>query len=342
MSLSADVSGPRDGVAADPVSGVVDVSGYESLRIGAGILLTSRSRPTDTYPMANLIERRWRRYGHDRVYLTTPDGSAVGHVDLVAQTVVATAPAYEAALRECLARWSGDSDSATVTPTASVDPVDPTDVRDLANNVAGAAVRAKRNEVNAKAPVLNLVARVFGVKTEERAWRVGADGEEKVAAELAKLGPAWRVLHSVEVGTNDSDIDHVLIGPPGVFTVNTKRHPGGRAWVGEHKVLVNGQGTDYLPKSRFEGRRAAKLLSAACGRFIEVQPVIVFVDLDDFKVKQMPADVHVTYRLRLRQHLQSLTPVMDEPAIEAIFAVARRSTTWAQAPAPSSSARERL
>jgi hypothetical protein len=60
--------------------------------------------------------------------------------------------------------------------------------RDLVANVAGAAVRAKRNEVNAQAPVLNLFARVLGVKTEERSWRVGAKGEEKVAAELARLG----------------------------------------------------------------------------------------------------------------------------------------------------------
>ena len=39
--------------------------------------------------------------------------------------------------------------------------------RDLVANVAGAAVRAKRNEVNAQAPLLNLFARVLGVKTEE-------------------------------------------------------------------------------------------------------------------------------------------------------------------------------
>ncbi len=67
--------------------------------------------------------------------------------------------------------------------------------RDLVANVAGAAVRAKRNEVNAQAPVFNLLARVFGVKTEERSWRVGMKGEEKVAAELARLGDTWHRLH---------------------------------------------------------------------------------------------------------------------------------------------------
>lgn len=57
-------------------------------------------------------------------------------------------------------------------------------------------MRAKRDEVNAQAPMLNLAARLLGVKTDERAWRIGAKGEEEVGARLAKLGAEWRQLHS--------------------------------------------------------------------------------------------------------------------------------------------------
>ncbi|MDP9431276.1 MAG: NERD domain-containing protein [Actinomycetota bacterium] len=51
------------------------------------------------------------------------------------------------------------------------------------------------------------------MKTDERAWRIGADGEKAVAARLAELGDRWRVLHAVPVGERGSDIDHVVIGP---------------------------------------------------------------------------------------------------------------------------------
>lgn len=200
--------------------------------------------------------------------------------------------------------------------------------RDLVANVAGAAVRAKRNEVNAQAPVFNFVARVLGVKTEERSWRVGAKGEEKVAGELSKLGDAWHRLHAVEVGERGSDIDHVVIGPPGVFTLNTKRHPHAKAWVGERSVMINGHRTDYVRNSRFEGKRAAELLSQACGFPVTVTPVIVFVDLDAFTVKQLPSDVHVTTRKRLLDWFNSLPPTLDVDAIEMIFANARQSTAW--------------
>lgn len=200
--------------------------------------------------------------------------------------------------------------------------------RDLAANVAGAAARAKRIEVNAQAPVLNFVARVLGVKTDERAWRVGAKGEEKAAGELEKLGPGWRVLHAVEVGENGSDIDHIVIGPAGVFTLNAKRHPHGKAWVGERMVMVNGQRTEYRRNSRFEAKRACRLLSEACARSVDVTPAVVFVDLDDFTVKQMPADVHVTTRRQLIGWLRSLPAVIDNGTVEEIFGKARLSSTW--------------
>ena len=300
--------------------------------------------------MTQLIETRWRKHGKDRVYLKTSDGEQVGHIDLVAKNVVAAVDGYEDELAECLARWTdGDASPEEPPPAgADVDAAEPSrgwdspeadealsdppaadaEGLDLATNVAGAAARAKRNEVNAQAPVLNFVARVLGVKTEERAWRVGAKGEEKVAAELGHLGPMWRVLHAVPVGDRGSDIDHVVIGPAGVITLNAKRHPRGKAWVGERAIIVNGQRTDYLRNSRYEAQRAARLLSTACGRPVEVSSAVVFVDLEHFTVKQMPADVQVTTRLRLLKWLRSLPVVLDDEAVDETFTAARLANTW--------------
>ena len=119
-------------------------------------------------------------------------------------------------------------------------PVTNEDARTAAN-FAGAAARAKRNGVNAQAPSNR---RPRSAKTDERACAVGAKGEEKVANEPPSLARSG-VLHAVEVGQNGSDIDHVVIGPPGVITLNAKRHPRGKVWVGERMVMINGQKTDY-------------------------------------------------------------------------------------------------
>jgi hypothetical protein len=296
-------------------------------------------RRADKRLVAELIETRWKRYGKDRVYVKTIDGINAGYVDLVARSVVPSVPVYEVELKDCLRRWTDLAEDApptaaaqrsTTPPTPIAAPVATADgpVVDLAANVAGSAARAKRNEVNAAAPVKNFVARLLGVKTEERAWRVGAKGEEKVAAELAKLGPPWRVLHAVEVGENGSDIDHVVIGPAGVLTLNAKRHPGGKAWVSEHMVMINGQRTDYLRNARYEAKRASKLLTAGSETAVPVVAAVVFVDLDVFTVKQMPTEVHVTTRRRLVGWLESLPITLDSEAVERIYSTARLARTW--------------
>jgi hypothetical protein len=53
----------------------------------------------------------------------------------------------------------------------------------------------------------------------------GASAEEQVGGLLDGLaGDEWRVIHDASFGRGN--VDHVLIGPAGVFTVETKSHPG--------------------------------------------------------------------------------------------------------------------
>lgn len=53
----------------------------------------------------------------------------------------------------------------------------------------------------------------------------GAKGEEHVGGLLDRLArEGWHVVHDANFGRGD--IDHVAIGPAGVFTVETKSHPG--------------------------------------------------------------------------------------------------------------------
>ncbi len=53
----------------------------------------------------------------------------------------------------------------------------------------------------------------------------GASGEEQVGALLDGLrDEEWAVIHDASLGRGN--VDHILIGPAGVFTVETKSHPG--------------------------------------------------------------------------------------------------------------------
>jgi hypothetical protein len=210
--------------------------------------------------------------------------------------------------------------------------------QDLSKNQAGQSARQRAVELRKEAPIKSVLARLLGSLREERDWAVGADGEEEVAWRLRKLGGEWHVIHSVPVGEKGADIDHVVVGPAGVFTLNTKNHSNHRVTVTQGGVYVNGQPTDYLRNSRFEAKRASKLLTAACGS-VEVQPVIVIMAAD-FKMKSEPTDVSVVGRKSIARWLSKRPAQLSPARVEEIFEQARRDRTWKPALRPDEANRD--
>jgi hypothetical protein len=149
-----------------------------------------------------------------------------------------------------------------------------------------------------------------------------------VIAQLIKTDPRWRVLHSIPVGANGADIDHLVIGPAGVYSLNAKHHPGAKIWVGGDTFMVNGTRQPYVRNSRHEAARAIRLLTAACGFPVEVTGVVVPVNAADVTIKAPPADVQVVGRRKLRRWLRRRQEMLDDAKVAAIYDVARRSTTW--------------
>lgn len=206
---------------------------------------------------------------------------------------------------------------------------------DLALNRPGQAARqradAEWQKRRAEKPIRALLGRVFDVHTDERAWRIGADGEELVGRELfniAQQDPRWRFLHAIPVGDRGSDIDHVAIGPGGVFTINAKHHPDGRIWVGGGTFIVNGQRLPYIRNSRYEAQRAARLLSKAVGAPVPVFGMIVPVRSAKLTVKTPPVGVVVIPHFDLSRWMLSLPVIVPLPRLHAIFEAARKPSTW--------------
>jgi hypothetical protein len=56
-------------------------------------------------------------------------------------------------------------------------------------------------------------------------WRLGAEGEKATAKALRRLiRDGWTVVHDVDVGRGN--LDHILVGPAGVFVLETKNLRG--------------------------------------------------------------------------------------------------------------------
>jgi Nuclease-related domain len=106
------------------------------------------------------------------------------------------------------------------------------------------------------------------------AWRRGAAGERRTARLLGLLERhGWEVLHDLAVPGSRANLDHLVIGPGGVFVIDSKLYRGrlqldgaGRLWHGRHPLAP------ALGAVSFEADAAAQVLTDPDG---VVVPIVV-------------------------------------------------------------------
>jgi hypothetical protein len=84
----------------------------------------------------------------------------------------------------------------------------------------------------------------FRPSTDAVARRRGAAGERRTARLLGPLERrGWAVLHDLAVPRSRANIDHLVIGPAGVFVIDSKQYrgrlkldPSGRLWHGRYSL----------------------------------------------------------------------------------------------------------
>jgi hypothetical protein len=94
------------------------------------------------------------------------------------------------------------------------------------------------------------------------AWQRGATGERRTARLLSQLErQGWAVLHDLAVPGSRANIDHLVIGPGGVFVIDSKQYrgrlqldPTGRLWHGRYSL------GSALRAVSFEADQAAQVL----------------------------------------------------------------------------------
>ncbi len=295
---------------------------------------------TDTQSVTVTVNR-WRRFGKDRLYVAD-EGQRLGWHDLITGATVVEAAGREGEVHAAVAAYlPAQRTFSTATPRRteqqSAPPTTdspPDEGVNLSERTAGQLAReradAEWEAAKRKSKLRAYAGRLVGTHTSERAWRIGADGEQVVGRALERLPPGWTTLHAVPVGDRGSDIDHVVVGPAGLFTINAKHHPDHRIAVYPNAVYVSGQSVPYLRNSRHEAKRATRLLSAAVGWPVPVTPVLVFVNAREVTVaKGGPVDVIIVAR-KLVKALTSRARLLGEDQVADLAAVARQGSTWTQ------------
>jgi Nuclease-related domain len=149
----------------------------------------------------------------------------------------------------------------------------------------------------------------FRPSQETTAWRRGAAGERHTARLLARLDRrGWAILHDLAVPGSRANIDHLAIGPAGVFVLDSKQYSGrlqldphGQLWHGRYPLAA------MLAAVRFEAEQAAQVLAAPG---VEVVPIVAVHGAPIPWGKLVVDGVPVVPARRLPSMLRSLPAVL--------------------------------
>jgi hypothetical protein len=161
----------------------------------------------------------------------------------------------------------------------------------------------------------------FSSSPDAVAWRRGAAGERRTAQLLGPLERhGWVVLHDLAVPRSQANIDHLVIGPGGVFVIDSKQYrgrlqldPSGGLWHGRYPLAP------VLRAVEFEADRAAQVLA-------DPQVVVPIVAVHGAQVpwgKVVVKGVPVVSAGRLPSMLGQLPAVLGPERVAAVASQAR-------------------
>jgi len=163
------------------------------------------------------------------------------------------------------------------------------------------------------------------------AWQKSSAAERRTERQLKGLEKAgYRVLHARAVprdteGVSDGRIDHLVIGPSGVYAIDSekwdKRLPVRTL---SHRKLFHGpfDKKDRLDEARWEADQASKFISAKVGFEVPVQPsVAIYGPAIPWKVMTV-RDVDVYSGGRAKSYLKRRSKILTATDIDRIYRAA--------------------
>ena len=162
----------------------------------------------------------------------------------------------------------------------------------------------------------------FRPSPDASAWRRGAAGERRTARLLGPLARhGWAVLHDLAIPGSQANLDHLVIGPSGVFVIDSKQYrgrlqldPTGRLWHGRHPLAPTLRAAD------FEADQAARVLPDPG---VAVVPIVAVHGAQVPWGKVVMDGVPVVSARRLPSMLRALPAVLGPERVAALADQAR-------------------
>ncbi|MEV7011294.1 nuclease-related domain-containing protein [Streptosporangium sp. NPDC051022] len=160
------------------------------------------------------------------------------------------------------------------------------------------------------------------------AWRRASVAERQTEAQLKRMERGgYRSLHARAIPDSEAQIDHLVVGPTGVYAVDSekwdKRLP---VRVQSHRKLFHGPFSQKprLDEARWEASRAAELIGEALGREVTIIPSLaIYGPAIPWKVLTV-REVDVFDGSRVRKWITKRERSLTDAEIDEIYEVAEQ------------------
>ncbi|HEV7812245.1 MAG TPA: nuclease-related domain-containing protein [Leifsonia sp.] len=201
----------------------------------------------------------------------------------------------------------------------------------LRSRVAAETAMSNLLLARASMPRRSGFARAFGVgvlSDEGRHWYTAALSEIAVGDALAALGADWVVLHAVPLDDHGTGIDHVVIGPTGVFALSSGNHSDQFPDRSDPAGLVR----RHIRNSELKVGRVERALAGALGTAVEATGVLIVVNPKSIPARVAPRDIKVIGSHELVDWLESGARVLSVSDVQQLADLAEKPETWLSSP----------
>jgi hypothetical protein len=170
---------------------------------------------------------------------------------------------------------------------------------------------------------------LFRKASEKRKiWKKGVRGERKVARYLNTLPRGFFVFNDVTLPHTKGNLDHIVVGPTGVFAIETKNYLGRFQLNGDDlQIIKKGHlrplHTNPGRQSRYNATGLSKYISAQGITGVRVRPVVTFIN-KNVDIKMNPQNYGFTYYDTLQGFILKQLGNMDYDKIKKCAFILRK------------------
>lgn len=280
----------------------------------SAVAVAERAAPPIESAAPVFVYNPWRLKELRRLYINLADGTKVGYLDLATLDAVPESVATVKLLELALAGLSPFNSARHFIQAAQAGELPPSPV--LGTEPAAAVL-----------PWIDLAANRPGQLIEdqdEASYRAGVAGEQRTAGVLAGLERNdYRVLHSVPLSPR-KDIDHLVIGPTGIWAINTKATTYDVTAKADGAIYSDGYRQKWVESIIRDAAVAGQHLSAAARMDLQCRPLLAVWST---------MNVHSSYDGLaggefLLGAIAGQAAIFPAEWVDVVYNVARRSDTW--------------